>query len=127
MNKKEYKEAFFKLLKTEVITNNNVLSDNEKIKEVKGYIFEYEKGIDYDISNKGKEWTDDELKIVLSFAPTKENCIKLAKAFKRGYGSIEQIFRWAVVSEKELETKDRLDDKFVHQIKKIYKEVGWRV
>lgn len=126
MNKKEYKEVFFKLFKTEVISNNNVLSDNEKIKEVKGYIFEYEKDLEYDISNKGKEWTDDELKIVLSFAPTKENCIKLAKAFKRGYGSIEQIFRWAVVSEKELETKDRLDDKFVQQIKKIYKEVGWR-
>lgn len=46
-----------------------------------------------DISNKGEKWADEELKIILSDAPTKENCVKYAKLFKRGYGSIEQIYR----------------------------------
>ena len=49
----------------------------------------------------------------------------LAKAFRRGYGSIEQIFRWAAEDEKIINEK-RPDDKFIKQIKKIAKEVGWR-
>lgn len=37
-----------------------------------------------DTSNKGHEWTDDELKIILSDAPSKKNCMKYAILFKRG-------------------------------------------
>ena len=90
------------------------------------YIFEKEKNGEWDQSNKGKPWTDDELKVVLSFAPTKENCLLLARAFKRGYGSIEQIFRWATTDMKTIKNSDRKDDSFVLQIKRIYKELGWR-
>lgn len=122
MNKKEFKERFFALLEEGV----NDFSPLEKVKVIRDFLVEYEKEIDYDTSNKGNEWTDDELKVVLSFAPTKENCIKLAKAFKRGYGSIEQIYRWAVISDKDLKNSERKDDKFINQIKRVYKEIGWR-
>lgn len=75
---------------------------------------------------RGEPWTDDELKVILSFAPTKENCLLLAKAFKRGYGSIEQIFRWATTDIKIIQQTIRKDDAFILQIKRIYKEMGWR-
>ncbi|MFA5022839.1 MAG: hypothetical protein WC537_01035 [Candidatus Paceibacterota bacterium] len=74
--------------------------------------------------NKGKPWTDSELEAVLSDAPTKDNCEKYAKAFKRGRGSIEQIYRWAMTSKKEIMEK-RGDEKFVNQIKKVSKKIGW--
>lgn len=74
--------------------------------------------------NKGKPWTDDELAVVLSDAPTKDNCIKYAKAFKRGIGSIEQIYRWAMTSKKEIKQK-RGNEKFVNQIKRVSKKLGW--
>lgn len=102
------------------------MSIENKDKLIKEYLFEKEKNESFDQSNKGKPWTDDELKVVLSFAPTKENCLLLAKAFKRGYGSIEQIFRWATTDMKTINNSERKDDSFVLQVKKIYKEMGWR-
>lgn len=94
---------------------------------VKKILFEYEKNIKYDESNKGSSWTDEELKMILSFAPTKENALKLSKTFKRGYGSIEQIFRWASTSADDIKKKGRENDGFIIQIKKVAKELGWRV
>jgi len=76
--------------------------------------------------NKGKPWTDNELKVVLSDAPTKNNCIKYAKAFKRGYGGVAQIYQWAATKKKEIKRK-RPDDKFVNQIKNISKKLDWVV
>lgn len=102
------------------------MSIENKDKLIKEYLFEKEKNESFDQSNKGKPWTDDELKVILSFAPTKENCLLLAKAFKRGYGSIEQIFRWATTDMKTINNSERKDDSFVLQVKKIYKEMGWR-
>lgn len=100
------------------------ISNKEKI--ITDYLFEKAKNSNYDQSNKGKPWSDDELKVILSFAPTKENCLLLAKAFKRGYGSIEQIFRWATTGINEIKNSERKDDSFILQIKRIYKELGWR-
>lgn len=54
---------------------------------------EFEQEIGWPESAKGKPWTDAELRVVLSDAPTKENCVKHAKAFGRGYGALEQIYR----------------------------------
>ena len=102
------------------------ISIENKDKLIKEYLFEKEKNENFDQSNKGKLWTDDELKVILSFAPTKENCLLLVKAFKRGYGSIEQIFRWATTDMKNINNSERKDDSFVLQVKKIYKEMGWR-
>lgn len=75
--------------------------------------------------NKGKSWTDDELAVVLSDAPTKQNCEKYARAFKRGTGSIAQIYQWAMTSWKEIKRK-RGDEKFVNQVKRVArKKVKW--
>ena len=54
---------------------------------------EYEQAVGWEEGDKGKPWTDAELRVVLSDAPTKENCVKHAKAFGRGYGALEQIYR----------------------------------
>lgn len=99
---------------------------NEDRKVLTDYVFDKKKNEEWDQSNKGKSWTDDELRVILSFAPTKENCLLLAKAFKRGYGSIEQIFRWATTNMKMIKNSDRINDAFVLQVKRIYKELGWR-
>lgn len=114
MNKNEF---FEKLNSLNIENKNKLLND---------YLFTKEKDENYDQSNKGKPWTDYELKVILSFAPTKENCLLLAKAFKRGYGSIEQIFRWATTDLKTIKNSERKDDAFVLQVKRIYKEMGWR-
>jgi hypothetical protein len=53
------------------------------------------KEVGWDAPNKNEHWPDDQLRVILSAAPTQENCGKHAKAFGRGYGSIEQIYRWA--------------------------------
>lgn len=79
----------------------------------------------WDESAKREPWTDDQLRVVLSDAPTKENCLKHARAFARGYGAIEQIYRWAATTDKQVKTK-RPDDAFVAQIKRVAKELGWR-
>lgn len=100
-----------------------VKNKNEIIKD---YVFDSQKNENYDQSNKGKPWTDDELRIVLSFAPTRDNILLLAKAFKRGYGGVEQIFRWATTDINKIKNSDRQDDTFIKQIKRIYKEMGWR-
>ena len=126
MNKKEFNEQIRELISSEVTSNNRILNSDEKIREIKNLLLRCELETDFDQENKGKSWTDDELKIVLSLPPTKENCLKLAKAFKRGYGSIEQIYRWAVTPKRDLEIAERENDSFIHQVQRIYKEVGWR-
>ncbi|MFT9057557.1 MAG: hypothetical protein ABF449_13310 [Ethanoligenens sp.] len=79
-----------------------------------------------DCSQKGKAWSDEELQIILQDAPTKANCLKYALLFKRGYGSIEQIYRWAATSGEEIK-KIRPGDTFIKQIKKVSKEIGLRI
>ncbi len=101
------------------------LNDEEKINLVKKTILDFEKQSDYDKSNTRKPWSDEELKIVLSFAPTKYNCMFLAKMFKRGEGAITLIFRWASTSDKDIKLKGREDEKFISQVKRVAKEVGW--
>lgn len=80
----------------------------------------------WDESEKGKSWNDEQLRVILSDAPTKLNCLKYARAFKRGYGSIEQIYRWASTSQTDIESKGRGGHSFVQQIKRIAAEVQWK-
>ncbi len=83
------------------------------------------KKITWNTENKGKPWTDSELAVVLSDAPTKANCEKYAKAFKRGYGSIAQIYQWAMTPKKVIKTK-RANDRYVNQVKRVARRiVGW--
>jgi len=85
--------------------------------------FEIEEG--WSEERKGESWTDDALRAILSDAPTKENCLKHARAFRRGYGAIEQIYRWAATTDAEIRRK-RPDDAFVAQIKRVARQLGWR-
>lgn len=77
--------------------------------------------------NKGKEWSDAELGLVLTDAPTKRNTVKYARLLGRGFGSVEMVYRWAYTTDKEIKAKGRDKDKFIKQIKKIARQVGWRV
>ncbi|WP_089688240.1 hypothetical protein [Billgrantia gudaonensis] len=101
------------------------LSETEKYHFLRRVIADYEAHSSYDQSNSRKPWSDEELFLILSTPPTKENTIRLAKAFKRGYGSIEQIFRWAGQSEARIKA-ERGDDSFVQQIKRVRSRLGWR-
>lgn len=88
-------------------------------------VVDFEKETGWDESNKGGSWSDAELRVILSDSPTAENCVKHAQAFNRGYGAVEQIYRWASTSDKEVKRK-RPNDAFIAQIKRIAKEIGWR-
>lgn len=123
MKRKEFKERLFLALDEDV----DGITYDEKMVLVHGLLVEYEKENEEkrDITNKGAKWTDEELKIILLDAPTKENCVKYARLFKRGYGSIEQIYRWSVTAQKDM-TDERKVDSFIKQIKKVAKEIGLR-
>jgi len=74
--------------------------------------------------NKGKPWTDSELTVILSDAPTKANSDKYAECFERNQGSIIEIYRWSMTSKKEIKRK-KGENKFINQVKRVSKEVGW--
>ena len=123
MKKKEFKQQLFEVLNNDV----DEMTYDEKMVFVNNLLIDFEKENENmrDISNKGQKWTDEELKIILSDAPTKSNCIKYARLFKRGYGSIEQIYRWSTTTKKEM-SDERKEDSFILQIKKVAKEIGLR-
>lgn len=123
MKKTEWKEQLFDVFNMPV----EDLSYEEKIELAERYFVEYQKKNDEQRKrfNRGKPWTDDELRIILQAAPTVDNCIKFSKIFGRSYGSIEQIYRWASTDDKEIDRK-RPDDKFIAQVKRIAKELRWR-
>lgn len=76
--------------------------------------------------NKGKPWTDEELTLVLRDAPTEKNALKYARLLGRGHGSVLQVYQWAATQDKVIRAK-RPKDKFLWQIKKVAKRLGWRV
>ena len=123
MRRKLFEEKLFDALKSDV---DNVSYD-EKMILVNNLLIDFEKENEHlrDTSNKGQKWKDEELKIILSDAPSKANCIKYARLFKRGYGSIEQIYRWSTTSPIEM-SDERKKDSFICQIKKVAKELGLR-
>lgn len=123
MKRKEFKENLFAALDNDV----NGISYDEKMILVHNLLVDYEKENEgkRDVTKKGEKWTDEELKIILADAPTKENCVKYARLFKRGYGSIEQIYRWSVTPKKDM-SDERKEDSFVQQVKKVAKELGIR-
>ena len=63
--------------------------------------------------------------VILNDAPTVENCVKYARIFKRGYGNIEQIYRWAAVPRRDMSER-RANDAFILQIKRVAKRLGRR-
>jgi pantoate kinase len=121
MKKTEFRNAVRELIDESV----DGVNFDEKLSIIRNCLIEAQTKINRDETNKGKPYSDDELRHILRQAPTKENCINLARTFKRGYGSIEQIFRWASSTKDEVGEK-RGNDAFIQQIKRIAKEIGWR-
>ena len=123
MKRQEYKENLYEVFGMNV----DGYDYDSKIELIENILLDFQKDNENlrDVSNKGQKWTDEELKIVLSAAPTKKNSMKYAKLFKRGYGSIEQIYRWSTTPNKEL-SDERKEDSFIHQIKKVAKQLGLR-
>ena len=123
MKKSEFKTSVFEVFSQDV----DGMSYDEKMRLIEKYVVEYQQKNDDLRSkpNRGESWTDEELRIILQDAPTKSNCVKYAKIFGRGYGSIEQIYRWASTDDQTVKEK-RPDDAFVAHVKQIAKEVGWR-
>ncbi|HDR1156528.1 TPA: hypothetical protein QB234_001243 [Pasteurella multocida] len=124
MKKSEFKNSFIELL------SNNIdsLNYDEKIHFIKKILTEYE--IEKDKTdrtpvNKGQPWNDHQLELILSLPATKKNCLKFAKIFGRGYGSIEQIYRWASTPKNQL-TKERLNDAFIQQIMRVKRNLELR-
>ena len=120
-DKKLFKSKLIELINQDV----HLLLWEEKISYARSVLVELDKEHAFEKSNKGESWEDNELRLILQTEPTAENILRLAKAFKRGYGSIEQIYRWAAEDQKCIDQK-RPDDKFIKQIKRIASEVGWR-
>lgn len=123
MNKKEYKRELYKVFDQKI----DDLDFSGRINLIQKILVEYQKDNEdqRDTSNKGEKWTDEQLKIILSDAPSKQNCMKYARLFKRGYGSIEQIYRWSTTQYQEL-SEQRKEDSFIQQIKRVAKELGLR-
>ena len=103
------------------------MSFEERMELIEKCFSEYQKKNDKkrERQNYGKPWSDRDLRIVLQSAPTVENCLRYAKLFGRGYGSIELIYRWASTADQDI-PEDKSDDVFIAHVKRIAKEVGWR-
>lgn len=125
MTKSEFKVELFRLLDSSIAG----MTYDEQMEYAEMLMVKYQSAKENDArrdtSNKGKKWTDEELKIILSDAPSKSNCLKYAKLFHRGYGSIEQIYRWSTTTQQDIDEK-RPEDVFIAQIKRIAKELGLR-
>ncbi len=123
MKKREYKDLLYRAFDENV----DGFGYLEKINLITEILIDYQRDNEdkRDTSNKGGKWTDEELKIILSDAPSKQNCVKYARLFKRGYGSIEQIYRWSTTPNQELSER-RKNDAFIQQIKRVAKELGLR-
>lgn len=123
MKAREFKQQLYDVFDLDV----DGMDFCRKTELIKKTLLEYQKDNEdkRDTSNKGEKWTDEQLKIILSDAPSAENCMKYAVLFKRGYGSIEQIYRWSTTQYQDLSERRR-EDSFIMQIKRVAKELGLR-
>ena len=121
IKKKIFKQQLINLLEQDI----EEMDYEQKIRLVHDILLKYEIDSEKsrDTSNRGKPWTDEQLTIILSDAFTKENCMKYAKLFHRGWGSVMQIHQWARISESKM-NQTKKEDKFIQQIRRISKEIG---
>lgn len=124
MKKNEFKNTVYDLFDT----NIEGMSYEEKINYIEKLIYDYQRDRDdmRDKPNSRKPWSDEELMLILNDAPTVKNCVKHAKLFGRGYGSIEQIYRWAATSNKTISERNYETNKFIEQIKRVCRKLGRR-
>jgi hypothetical protein len=120
MKRAEFKTKVNEILQLEV----EGLTWQGKVSLVRQCITDADQKMESDESNRYKPWTDDELRLILSTEPTYEKSLRLARAFKRGVGGIQQIYQWASTPQSVIKEK-RPDDAFIKQIKRVAKEIGW--
>ncbi len=58
--------------------------------------------------NKYKPYSEEELELIFSLPPTKENAKKLAKLLWRTEHGIEQQYQWAMLSDAQIDEKNKL-------------------
>lgn len=123
MKKSEYKEFLFQAFDEEV----EGLLFEDRMRLIEKYLTDYQRKADEKRTcpNKGKPWTDDELRIVLRCAPTAENCLRFARALGRSYGAVELVYRWASSTDQHVEETHPVNA-HIARVKKIAKEVSWR-
>ena len=80
MTKTEYRNAIRALLNEQIAD----LSLDDKLSIVQQCAIDLQAASGFEEGNKGNSWTDEELRVVLQHAPMKENCILLARAYRRG-------------------------------------------
>jgi len=120
MKKTEFRNRVRETLKLEV----EDVSAYQKTSIVRQCAVDSESEMEYDDSMTNKPWTDEQLRFILTTPPTKENCIRLAHAFKRGFGGIQQIFQWAATPKSKIDEMFQ-PGSFQHRVKRLAKEVGW--
>ena len=88
MKKIEFQEKLYELFETEI----DDVSIKEKCDFIQKIFIEYQINKDKVRSplNKGNKWKDEELKLILSVAATKENCLKFARLFDRGMEALSK-------------------------------------
>lgn len=123
MKKSEFQQSLFSAFDQFV----DGMSFEERMELIEKCVLEYQKKHDKERErpNYRRPWSDRELRVVLQSAPTMENCLRYAKLFGRGYGSIELIYRWASTADQDI-PEEKVDDVFIAHVKRIAKEVGWR-
>ena len=70
-----------------------------------------------------RSYTDEELKDILSFSPTRNNLKMLAEKYGRSEEAIYEICCWANTTTRSLIKRKRWNG-FVKQIKRIATEIG---
>lgn len=68
-------------------------------------------------------YTDEELKDILHFSPTKDNIKRLAENYLRSEGALRDIYRWANYTKEKLVERGKWNG-FTKQIKKVCAEIG---
>jgi hypothetical protein len=76
--------------------------------------------------NFHQPYSDDDLVMILSDAPTRANAIKHAARFQRNSGAIAMIYKWAMTPPSIIRSRGREDHTFMLQIRRVAKQrVGW--
>jgi hypothetical protein len=81
--------------------------------------------------NEGQPYTDDEIRLILNFAPTKANATLLAAPLGRTPKAIEQIYRFAVSERTKIRSSHPSKSKpgeargYVEQIIRICADLEW--
>ena len=76
--------------------------------------------------NEKKTWTDEEIEMVLSAPPLSSNFHKIGKAIGRSYKAIELVYIVASTPVPVLKESGRWGNKYIRQIAKVSRKVGWR-